>query len=100
MSAETFSAFKVTGANVASSEFESCPVYQDRPSTSAITDPKSKGWALKTTKKQSRMEGHVKAYLVQKFDAGVILTGLLKNNPVNSPSAAAANMSTIIDISL
>ena len=49
---------------------------------------------------QSKIEGHVKAYLVQKFDAGVILTGLLKNNPVNSPSAAAANMSTIIDISL
>ena len=28
------------------------------------------GWALKTVKKPSRMEAHVKAYLVQKFDTG------------------------------
>ena len=33
-------------------------------------DQQPMGWALKTVKKPSRMEAHVKAYLVQKFDTG------------------------------
>ena len=33
-------------------------------------DQQPMGWALKTVNKPSRMEDHVKAYLVQKFDTG------------------------------
>ena len=38
--------------------------------SSSKKDKQLMGWALKTVKKPSRMEAHVKAYLVQKFETG------------------------------
>ena len=38
--------------------------------SSSKKDQQPVGWALITVKKPSRMEAHVKAYLVQKFDTG------------------------------
>lgn len=51
----------------------------NRPSSST-TNIRPKGWALKTTKKPVRMTDRVKAYLVQKFDAGA--RSGLKADPV------------------
>ena len=59
----------VTGVNVVS--HEAGPSSQDElRSPTTLKYHQLKGWALKTTKKPSRMEAHVKAYLVQKFDEG------------------------------
>ena len=40
--------------------------------SSSKKDKQLMGWALKTVKKPSRMEAHVKAHLVQKFETGWI----------------------------
>ena len=61
---------KVTGVNMLSHDHESGPVHYNQPSSSLNIDRRSIGWALKTTKKASRMEDHVKNYLMQKFNAG------------------------------
>ena len=61
---------KVTGVNMPSHNHESGPAHYNQPSSSLNIDRRSIGWALKTTKKASRMEDHVKNYLMQKFDAG------------------------------
>ena len=59
----------VTGVNVVS--HEAGPSSQDQlHSPTTLKYHQLKGWALKTTKKPPRMEAHVKAYLVQKFDEG------------------------------
>ena len=62
---------RLTGVNVAG--FHETGTYSAEeldfsyPSLSK-KDQQPLGWALKTVKKPSRMEAHVKAYLVQKFD--------------------------------
>ena len=71
---------KVTGVNLVSHVREPNAVPEVQPSSSSINSRRLPGWALKTTKKPARMEDHVKAYLVQKFDAGA-RTGL-KADPV------------------
>lgn len=60
---------KVTGMNVPSRDHDSGPVHYNQPPSSLSISRQSIGWTLKTTKKSSRMEDHVKNYLMQKFDA-------------------------------
>ena len=63
----------LTGVNVAG--FHETGTYSGEeidfsyPSSSK-KDQQPMGWGLKTAKKPSRMEAHVKAYLVEKFDTG------------------------------
>ena len=62
---------RVTGVTVALHEQGSYSANEDFPRLSSTNkNQQPRGWALKTAKKASRMEAHVKAYLVQKFDAG------------------------------
>ena len=70
---------KVTGVSVSSFGHESVLTHYDEPSTSVVNN-RSKGWALKATKKPLRMGDNVRAYLTEKFDAGAI-SGL-KVDPV------------------
>ena len=64
---------RLTGVNVAG--FHETGTYSGEeldfsyPSSSK-KDQQPMGWARKTVKKPSRMEAHVKAHLVQKFDTG------------------------------
>lgn len=50
-------------------DHDSGPVHYNQPPSSLSISRQSIGWTLKTTKKSSRMEDHVKNYLMQKFDA-------------------------------
>ena len=70
---------KITGVNAPSYEQGTSSADHNRPS-SLTTNIRPKGWALKTTKKPVRMTDRVKAYLVQKFDAGA--RSGLKADPV------------------
>lgn len=65
---------KITGVNAPSYEQGTSSADHNRPSSST-TNIRPKGWAVKTTKKPVRMTDRVKAYLVQKFDAGARSTG-------------------------
>ena len=71
---------KIFGISVPSHEEETRPACHDRPSSSNMDEHRPKGWALKTTKRPSRMTDRVKAYLEQKFDAGSV-SGL-KADPI------------------
>ena len=62
----------IFGVSVPSREEERSPACLDRRSSSNIEERPPKGWALKTTKRPSRMTDHVKAYLEQKFDTGSV----------------------------
>ena len=64
---------RLTGTNVAG--FHEIGTYSgEEPDfsypSSSKKDQRPMGWALKKVKKPSRMEAHVKVYLVQKFDTG------------------------------
>ena len=71
---------KIFGVSVPSCEEETSPACHDRPSSSNVEEHRPKGWALKTTKRPSRMTDRVKAYLEQKFDAGSV--SRLKADPI------------------
>ena len=71
---------KIFGVSVRSHEEETRPACHDRPSSSNMDEHRPKGWALKTTRRPSRMTDRVKAYLEQKFDAGSV-SGL-KADPI------------------
>lgn len=51
---------KVTGMNVPYHDHDSGPVHYNQPPSSLSINRQSIGWTLKTTKKSSRMEDHVK----------------------------------------
>ena len=59
---------RVTGiSNVAQ---EASAVFAHEESASSKTKASSMGWALKATQKRPRLEEKVKAYLIEKFEAG------------------------------
>ena len=59
---------RVTGiSNVAQ---ESSAVFTHEESASSKTKASSMGWALKATQKRPHLEEKVKAYLIEKFEAG------------------------------
>ena len=63
---------KIFGVSEPSHEEETRPACHDRPASSNMDEHRPKGWALKTTKRPSRMTDRVKDYLEQKFDAGSV----------------------------
>ena len=59
---------RVTG--ISSGAQEASAVFAHEESASSKTKASSMGWALKATQKRPRLEEKVKAYLIEKFEAG------------------------------